>query len=121
MIPVSAGMDTMNTERISELNFLQIIYQHFKATGTWPDIRTAQLRVGAGQNVRRLAAEIGTDKVICEEPQDGVCFLKLEGIALCSGSERDVANFLALIRMAASQYAQAGRANITSEHIRDKL
>src|SRR5437879_2881962 len=107
----------MSVARITELDFLQIVYDHFKATGGWPDVRNIQLHIGTQQNARRFAAEIGSDKIICEEQPDGVCFLKLDGIALCKGSDRDIANFLGVIRMAASLYAESGRQKITSQEI----
>jgi hypothetical protein len=106
---------------ISSEEFLQKIYDYFKANAKWPLVREWQINLRHEGNIRRIAAEAGRDKVICEETKDGVCFLYLKGIVTCQGSDNDIMNYLATIRIIASHYISSGKEMITSEAIQKEL
>jgi hypothetical protein len=72
-------------------------------------------------SVRRIASEIGRENVICEDRPDGLCFLHLEGIALCKGSDEDIENFLAAVRLSAKRYISNGPGPITGQEIGHEL
>ncbi len=106
---------------ISSNEFLQLIYDRFRTTGTWPLVRDLQITLRQKGNIRQIASTVGFDKVICEDRADGVCFLRLEGISACRNSETDVKNFLAAVRLASSHYISSGPGEITSQMIQTQL
>jgi predicted nucleotide-binding protein len=109
--------------RISDLELLQIVYDQFKTSASWPEVRTVQVQLGPAENLRRRAADIGQDKIVCEQNYSGksLCFLKLDGIAACKDSEPDIRNYLALFRFAGRRYADVGEKQITSDEIQKEL
>lgn len=106
---------------MSRDEFLERVYDEFKANGRWPLVRDLQIKLRHAGNVRRIAAQIGLDKVLCESGPDGACLLLLKGIAICHNSERDIEIFLATIRFLASKYIASGPGQINSKDIQQSL
>src|SRR5215471_17565655 len=100
--------------------FLQLVYDRFRADNTWPLVRALQVTLRP-LNVKLLAAEVGTDFVACEEGPDGVCFLRLKGLERCPKAIDDVELFLATSRLSAHHYIKHGTTPITSYIIPDAL
>jgi hypothetical protein len=100
--------------------FLQLVYERFRTASAWPLVRDLQVALRP-VNVRLLAAEIGIDTVVCEETADGVCFLRLEGLACCPNAKEDIETFLAAIRFIAQQFIKDGTASVTAKALADNL
>lgn len=88
----------------------QRVYDHFRQASEWPRARDFDLDYHAlldplgGLEV--VCRQIGTDRILCGSPMsesDRVA-LRLPALAACEGSETDVANFLAAVRLAADRY-----------------
>jgi predicted transcriptional regulator len=99
---------------VSHDEFLQLVYDRFRAASAWPPVSKLQVALRP-TNVRLLAAQIGTETVVCEEAADGVCFLQLEGLARCPKAKDDIDTFVAAIRVIAESYIKDGIAPVTSE------
>jgi len=101
-------------------HFLSIVYDRFHAGSAWPRVRHLQLLMRP-LNVRLLAAQIGTDAVVCEEMADGVCFLRLEGLARCPRAESDIKTFVAAVRFVAKHAVEQGLTPVTSQAFAENL
>lgn len=106
---------------MTEQELLQLIYDEFHRTGAWPSVKELVVRHRKHPNLRRLIAGIGSSKIVCEDSQDGVCFLRIEALTACKGSEEDIANFLSALRLAAKRYIEQREVQITSEQIAGEL
>ncbi len=100
--------------------FLQFVYDRFRAANAWPSVRELLIALRP-LNVRLLAAEIGTDLVVCEQQADGVCFVRLAGLARCQKATDDIYMVLAAHRFIAAQYIKHGAAPVTSDAIAEAL
>ena len=101
--------------------FIQMIYDQFRSTGRWPRVRDIQVEVRHLFNVRKFAAEIGANRVVCENRPEGVCFLHLEAIATCRNSDEDVQNFVAAVRIAARRYIGENANRMTGADFEQEL
>jgi TIR domain-containing protein len=106
---------------VNHNEFLQLVYDHFHREDAWPRVRELQVPLRGRVNVRLLAAEIGTDLVVCEDGQDGVCFLRLEGLARCASAHQDIETFLAAVRFIAQRFIELDPAPVTSEALASSL
>ncbi len=104
-----------------ERALLQRVYDRFRDSGQWPPVHTLQIELRQEMKVRRAAAAIGTGLIVCEDGGDGKCRLTLLGIAHCTDSEDDLANFTALIRFLASSYVSNPGVIVRSEEIKAAL
>jgi len=95
--------------------FLQLVYDHFRRVDAWPRVRELQVPLRGRVNVRLLAAKIGPDLVVCEDGDEGVCFLRLAGLARCAGAEQGIETFLAALRFVAQGFIEHGTTPVTSE------
>jgi hypothetical protein len=84
---------------MNHADFLQLVWNNFHRNDAWPLARDLQAQVRQKANIRLLAAQVGLKLVVCEEGQDGICLLRLRGIALCQHSDEDIENVLAAVRL----------------------
>jgi predicted nucleotide-binding protein len=87
--------------------YMQLSFDHFHQDGTWPNIERLQKRllrdgdpidlysIGA-----RIPSELGTDPTRVENR----CYLTVPAIALCKGSEEEIADFLMVLKLAVERY-----------------
>jgi hypothetical protein len=85
-------------------DLLQLVYDRFRTTGTWPLVRDLYVDLRKEGSFRVLAAEVGLNKIVCEDGPEGVCRLLFETIAECRNSEEDIQNVLAALRFTAERF-----------------
>ena len=83
---------------MEDLEFLRLIYREFRETGHWPGVRALQIKLRKHGNAKLIAARIGWQRVGFEDRDDGVCFLRLDGLDATGEAGDDIAAFLAVIR-----------------------
>lgn len=83
-------------------------YAYFKDHGFWPLVRTLQATYGPRISVRALAAEVGSDKLLCNEGADGRCILTLQGLRGLPDSAADLDRLAAAVAFLAKRYEASG-------------
>lgn len=100
---------------------LQDVYDRFRASGEWPLVRDLQVAHKALGNIRYMAATIGVDRMVCEEGQDGRCFLRLGEVNQRAHSHDDISAYLATLRFIAAAFEAHGPSPVTSEQLASAL
>ncbi len=78
---------------------LHAVHDHFRATGDWPLLKPLQFKLRHLGYLPKVAAEIGKDKILCDhQSQNGTCRLTLRGVAAIEGEEKDIAQFIRVVR-----------------------
>src|SRR5258708_15030452 len=91
----------------------QRAYDHFRQTSEWPRARDFDLDyhelIDPLGGLEVICRQIGTERISCGSPtsENDRIELRLPALATCEGSEADVANFLAAVRLAADRYYAA--------------
>lgn len=106
---------------ISASEVISIVYESFHETGEWPRVGELQVRLRDVGHVSRIAAEIGWENAVCEDVRDGECYLTLKGIEQCPDASEDISNYLALVRLLASEYITKGPGRVTSDTVQREL
>jgi len=107
----------------------QRVYDHFHTTAEWPRAQDFDLDyhgvLDAFGGLEVVCRQAGPDRLTCGSPtseHDRVT-LRLGALAECKGAERDVANFLAAVRLGAERYhATRGRdRHLTARQLANEL
>lgn len=87
--------------------YMQLSFDHFHQDGAWPNIERLQkklLRDGDPMDLysigARIPSELGTGPIRVENR----CYLTVPAIALCKGSEEEIADFLMVLKLAVERY-----------------
>ncbi len=105
--------------------YLGLSFESFHSTGEWPDVEKLQRqllrdreRVDLYRVGDRIPGDLGTNPVRVENR----CQLTLAGIALCTGSEEEVGDFLKVVAMASEKYLSEGSdESINSDELKQLL
>ena len=106
---------------LAETRLLQDVFDHFMREGCWPLVRELQVRYRHEGNVRLLAQSCGEQKVVCTDGDDGICFLRLTGIAQCEGGGGEIHAFLEAIRLVARVAIEHPGQEVTARDLREAL
>lgn len=93
--------------------FLRDIHSYFASSGEWPSVRFLQSKLGTRLNARALAAEIGPDLVVCQEGDQGKCFLTLTALSVIPEAVPDLTLLANGMRAIARSYAERGPVRVT--------
>lgn len=93
---------------------LALVLTKFLESGSWPRVREIQCILGPGLNLRVLAADIGRDFIVCEEVEEGRCFLPLTGLATLEQARAELDLLARGVSVAAAHYETNGPSQVTA-------
>lgn len=106
------GQQPFTSAEDAQRFIVQIVYDHFRQTGEWPRVRDLDLDYGEVLDpvggLELLCRQVGHERISCGSPtsEHDRVILTIRSIAECKGSEDDVRNFLAAVRLAARRYRE---------------
>lgn len=100
---------------------LEETFACLRDTGQWPLVRTLQVKFGPTISVRAVAAELGPDRIVCQDGLEGVCFLTLASLSQIPGAADDLETLARALRFIAETYAAAGSKPITHTQLQTAL
>ena len=112
-IPIRGAWQQIQ-ERISmdsELGrYMQLSFDAFHSSAEWPDIERLQrqlVRQNDSLDLYAIGARIPIELGNNPARMDNRCFLNAAGIALCTGSEEEIDDFLRVLELAVQKYLTA--------------